>query len=398
MKKSSFVGIVITWVVALVVGIISLTIDWMPTQAGGFSKDVDWLFYFIYGVNVFFFLLIGGLMFTFAIRGRQHVDERDEIVKGATHNTVVEVAWTVPPLVIVLAIFVWGFRGYLDMSTMPPPSADAYLVDVEAYQWAWQFTHENGAIVSGANHNAVLDIPADRPVEFRLSARDVLHSLYLPAQRAKKDCVPGRYNRMWVEVPVSAIEEQHAAKRAAGEEFDERYADYPLHCTEYCGQQHAQMNGILRVWKPQYWEEQLDVLNIWNKENATPVDWGQFVHSQFGGCASCHSVDGTEGTGPSWKNLWNQQRNGKKVDEQYILESIYKPSVYYTPGYEGVAMSSYAGSLNYGDVIGVIEYIKQLSDVPAEQMRPAYPEDRAVYDGKTWLDLENKVVEAPPLD
>ncbi len=405
MNQTAKIGLLITWVGVLILGIVSVIVDWMPVDGGGFSEDVDWLYYFIYAVNVFFFLLIGGLMFTFAICGKQRPEDRDEVVHGATHNTLVEVAWTFPPLVIVLAIFVWGFRGYLDMATMPPASADAYLVDVEARQWGWTFTHENGASVSGQNYNpetgggAVLDIPADRPVEFRLSATDVLHSLYFPAQRAKKDCVPGRYNRMWVEVTSAHIDARIAEMREDGLAVDEqeRYADYPLHCTEYCGQDHSQMNGILRVWKPEYWDAQLDVLNIWNKENLSPIKWGEAVYTN--NCASCHSVDGTpRTTGPTWKDLWKQERDGGPVDEQYILESIYIPGAFKVTGFESQNMSTFAGQLNYGDVMGVIAYIKSISGVDESEIRAEYPADREVYDGSDWLDENNQVMEPPALD
>ena len=387
MKKSTTLAILATWIGVLILGAVSVLVDWMPLDGGGFSDDVDWLFYFIYAVNVFFFLIIGGLMFTFAIQGKQTDETKEEVVHGATHNTVLEIAWTAPPLIIVLAIFVWGFRGYLDMAQMPPQSADAYLVDVEAYQWAWVFTHENGAIVGGQNASAILDIPAGRPVEFRLSARDVLHGLYFPAQRIKKDCVPGRYNRMWTQVPVDRIPE------------GQDYVDFPLHCTEYCGNNHSQMNGILRVWRPEAWPGRLAELNIWNKENLSPVAWGQYIHSQFGGCVACHSVDGSANTGPTWKGIWGTDHGGGRlVDEQYILESIYKPNAYKTPGYENQAMASYAGQLNYGDVQGVIAYIKSLSDVPADQIMQSFPADREVYDGSQWIDDSGAIVEPPPLN
>ncbi|MEM1027238.1 MAG: c-type cytochrome [Planctomycetota bacterium] len=408
-KTSTALGILLTWIAVLVLGVVSIFVDWMPHDGGGFSEEVDWLFYFIYAINVIFFLLIGGLMFTFALKGRQTDETKDEVVHGATHNTVLELAWTAPPLIIVLAIFVWGFRGYLDMAQMPPQSSDAYLVDVEAYQWAWQFTHENGAIVAGANYakdeagketGAILDIPADRPVEFRLSARDVLHSLYFPHQRIKKDCVPGRYNRMWVQVSAEDIDERIAELREEGVEVDPegRYADFPLYCTEYCGQNHSQMNGILRVWKPEFWADQLINLNIWNKENENPVAWGQYIHAGFGGCVACHSVDGSANTGPTWQNLWNQQRKGKPVDEQYLLEAIYQPAKYYVEGYEGVAMASYAGQLNYGDVQGVIAYIKSLSGVDESEIMQSFPADRDLYDGTQWIDMDGNAIEPPALD
>ena len=369
--------------------VVSLFVDWMPGDAdvaGGFAYTVDPLYYFIYWTSVFFFILVGALMFVFAVLGRQQKHERNEVRHGATHNTLLELGWTTPPLILVLAFFLWGFRGYIDMVNVPDRNG-AYLVDVEAYQWGWQFTYPNGGVNSGGSNQVTLDIPAGRPVRFRLSARDVLHSLYLPEQRIKKDCVPGRYNEMWVEVPVS-----DAITPGGG------YKDFPLRCTEYCGSQHSQMNGILRVWHPDDWAEREIAINTWNKPDAdgtrlSPVELGKLVHEQSGGCVSCHSVDGSDGNGPTWKNLYNEQRDGKPVDEAYILESIYYPNAYKVPGPYG-QMASYAGQLNYGDVLAVDAYIKSLTEGYDQSKIPQeWPEG---YDGTTWLNDAGEAV-APPL-
>lgn len=384
MKKSSLLGIALTLLVAAAIGVVSLMVDWLPKPVGGFSKDVDWLFYFIYYVNVFFFLLIGVLMFVFAIVGRQgkSKEDRDRVVHGATHNTLVEVAWTVPPLMITLAMFVWGFRGYMDMVQVPQ-GGNTYTVDVEAYQWGWQFTHENGGTTSGGN-GVVLDIPAGQPVDFRLSSRDVIHSLYLPTQRAKKDAVPGRYNHMWVEVPAEQVVDKD------GKPTD--HADFPLHCTEYCGQSHSHMNGTLRVWRPEAWSKRFAQLNVWNRDGLSPVEWGKMVHDQTGGCVACHTTDGGSGIGPSWKNIFNQERDGAPVDDAYIYESIYFPSRVIVPGFND-QMSSYAGKLKYGDIRGVIEYMKSITDgYPQDKILAAWPQG---YDGKQWLDATGQVAEPP---
>ena len=369
--------------------VVAMFIEWMPSDpaiAGGFGYTVDPLYTFIYWTSVFFFILVGLLMFVFAALGRQQKHQRNEVRHGATHNTLLELGWTTPPLILVLAFFLLGFRGYLDMVTVPDRNG-AYLVDVEAYQWGWQFTYPNGGVNAGGSNQVELDIPAGRPVRFRLSSRDVIHSLYLPDQRIKKDCVPGRYNEMWVEVPVSE----------GMEDPEKPYLDFQLRCTEYCGQQHAQMNGILRVWHPDAWEAREIAINTWNKPDAEgkredPIALGKVIHEQLGGCVSCHSVDGSAGTGPTWKNLYSEERAGQPVDSAYILESIYYPNAYQVPGPYG-KMASYAGQLNYGDVLAVDAYIKSLTDGYDEsKIRQEWPEE---YDGTTWLNDANEPVDPP---
>ena len=368
--------------------VVAMFIEWMPSDpaiAGGFGYTVDPLYTFIYWTSVFFFIVVGLLMFVFAALGRQQKHQRNEVRHGATHNTLLELGWTTPPLILVLAFFLLGFRGYLDMVTIPDKNG-AYLVDVEAYQWGWQFTYPNGGVNSGGANQVVLDIPAGRPVRFRLSSRDVIHSLYLPDQRVKKDCVPGRYNEMWVQVPVSDQIQPGGV-----------YKDFALRCTEYCGQQHAQMNGILRVWHPDDWAAREEAINTWNKPETdgsrmSPVELGKYVYEQSGGCVSCHSIDGSSGTGPTWKNLYKDGHPGIEVNEAYILESIYYPGNYIVPGYPN-QMASYAGQLNYGDVLAVDAYIRSLSDgFPEDQIRKEWP---AEYDGRTWLDMNNEVTDPP---
>lgn len=367
--------------------VVALFIEWMPSDpdiAGGFGYTVDPLYDFIYWTSVFFFIVVGACMFGFAVVGRQQKHQRNEVRHGATHNTLLELGWTVPPLVLVLAFFLWGFRGYLDMVTIPGGEGGAYLVDVEAYQWGWQFTYPNGGVSSGGANSVYLDIPAGRPVRFRLSSRDVLHSLYFPDQRVKKDCVPGRYNEMWVEVPVSD-------QLQPGMQME-----FPLRCTEYCGAQHSQMNGILRVWHPEDWAAQEEAINTWNKPLAdgsrkSPVELGKYIHEQSGGCVSCHNIDGEEGgTGPTWKNLYKQDREGP-VDEAYILASIYYPGEYVLNPYPN-QMASYAGQLNYGDVLAVDAYIRSLTEDFKGEIRQEWP---AEYDGRTWLDAEGNATEPP---
>ena len=93
---------------------------------------------------------------------------------------------------IVIVIFFYGFKGYLRM-VMPPP--DAYEVDVTAHMWDYTFSYPNGEISDDTN----MHIPVDTPVVFVLTSTDVLHGFYMPEFRIKKDMVPGRYNKIWVQ-------------------------------------------------------------------------------------------------------------------------------------------------------------------------------------------------------
>ena len=124
-----------------------------------------------------------------------------------------------------------------------------------------------------------------------MKSNDVLHSLYIPDFRVKKDVVPGRYSYLWFQ-----------ADEATG--FPSSPQDvntgHYLFCTEYCGTDHSNMNRMVYVLNP-------DAFEAWEEEQARWLDdvpdedlWAVAGPRLYAKCASCHSVDGSANTGPSW--------------------------------------------------------------------------------------------------
>lgn len=343
---------------------------WMPADAGGFAENVDALNGGILLVCYFFTALIGGLMIWFAFKYRQ-TDKRD-VGEGATHSTPLEIAWTLPPLLIVLVIFAVGFTGFLDMVT-PPQAGNAYEIRAEAYRWGWNFYYPNGG------QSDKLYVPSDRPVTLTLESKDVLHSLFVPAMRAKKDVVPGRFNMLWFEPDASLVTAQ------------DPMLHLKLHCTEYCGQGHSQMDTEVIVVHPSKWAETLAEVKKFNPDGLPPVEYGKTIYEVKGGCAQCHSINGDSNTGPTWKNLYGSQRqlaisDGEMTvtaDDAYINESIRYPNRKKAVGYAGQNMSAYPETqLNAGDVRALIEFMKSISDDYQDQTLDAFPEG---YEGKEDL-------------
>jgi cytochrome c oxidase subunit 2 len=94
-----------------------------------------------------------------------------------------------------------------------------------------------------------------------------------------------------------------------------------------------------------------------------PVDWGEQLVEQ-NACATCHSVDGSEMTGPTWKGKFGSQEqlsdgSSVTVDENYLRESILNPSAKVVEGYQNV-MPPYQGQLNDDQINAIIEYIKTI--------------------------------------
>ena len=320
-------------------GILSPNV-WMPQEASDHAPGTDRLFWFIMWVSVFFTVGITGVMLWFAVIYRRREGDPDP-PPAATHSTTLEITWTVIPTCIVLLMFTLGFRGFLESEIAPP---NAYEVQVMGKMWNWSFTYPNGAITTD------LHIPVDRPVKFVLQSADVLHDLYIPAFRMKKDAVPGRYNSYWVKPTQAGV--------------------YQIFCAEYCGTGHSQMHAKCFVYPQDKYDQMLAKISNIYEDFSTgapvpPAKVGEALWQQRG-CMGCHSVDGSILNAPSWKGLWMEKQkmsDGLEIvaDENYIRESILYPQKKIVAGW-GNAMPSYLGQLDDRDINSIISYMKTLSD------------------------------------
>ncbi len=113
-----------------------LTRIFFPERASTFAQSTDWLFFFIFWVSVFFFVLLMVLMVYFAIKYRRV--EGKPAQPSPSHNTLLELSWSVIPLLLMVVMFVWGWEGYVKQRI---PPADAEVIYVGASQWNWNFTY-----------------------------------------------------------------------------------------------------------------------------------------------------------------------------------------------------------------------------------------------------------------
>lgn len=320
---------------------------WMPPQASTVAGGVDSLFYFIFWITVFFFVLILALMLYFVAKYR-YTEARPDAEPAPSHSTALELTWTIIPTILVLMIFYFGFRGFLKMSVVPP---NAYEINVTAKMWAWEFAYPNGYV------DTDLHIPANTPIRIVLQSQDVLHDLFIPQFRVKKDAVPGRYNHLWLQAtdttPLGAD-----GKPDLSRAFD-------IYCAEYCGTSHSSMRAKVIVHETAKFGSWLAEASDWEKQGITPLAQGEkFVRTR--GCLGCHSVDGTRLIGPSLKNVFGEEQlltDGTRViaDENYLKESIYDPAAKVVASFTP-QMPTYKTSLKDKDVNAIIVYLKSISD------------------------------------
>ena len=305
---------------------------WMPVQGSTGAAAVDRIFDLILWIAVFFFVLIVGLMVLFVVRYRRR-EGREDAEKSASQNTALEITWTVIPILIVIAIFAWGFKAYLDMNVAP---ANSYEVLVTGQKWKWLFTYANGHVDEN------LHVPVDVPVRLVMTSEDVIHGFYIPAFRLKRDVVPGRYVRIWF--------------RAV------KTGEYQIYCTQYCGTGHSDMWAKVIVHEPGGFERWLEEASDFLKR-MSPAEAGERLY-RTRGCAQCHTVDGTVGTGPTLSKLFGHQvalEGGKTVvtDENYVRESILEPQAKVVLGFQAV-MPTFKGHLTDQEITAIIEYLKTL--------------------------------------
>lgn len=331
-------------------GLLANIWQWFRPGASTNAYNVDWLFWFITGICILFFVPITALLIWFMVKYRARPGH--EVEKSPHHNNALEITWSVIPLLFVVAIFFYGFVGFLDMRNAPD---DSYEINVIAKKWNWSFVYPNGHV------DANLHVPAGKPVKLVMSSQDVLHSLYVPAFRVKMDCVPGKYTTLWF----------NATEPAEDQEVHE------LFCTEYCGTGHSTMVAHTIVHKDD------SAFEVWMADATDvrknpPAEVGETLYKQRG-CAQCHSIDGSDRAangGPSFKGnygktvAWTNGQEGP-VDENYIRESILNPMAKIRKGFRPI-MPTYQGQLKDDEIFGIIQYIKQLNseeieDWPAEE-------------------------------
>lgn len=303
---------------------------WFPPQASTTAAEVDWVYYFIYWISVFFTVMIvsAGLYFMWRFRSKKTAG-----AAAAAHNTTLEVTWTVVPGILCACIFYFGLTGYMDTHTPPD---DAYVVNVTGVKWAWSFTYPDGTV------SDTLHVPVHRPVRLVMTSEDVIHSLFIPAFRTKQDVVPGRYTEEWFEATETG--------------------EFTIFCAEFCGTKHSEMLSKVVVHPEGDFTKWLSAAgNI--HERMSPVEAGELLVKQRG-CMQCHSTDGSPSTGPSWKGIWGRGEkladgSSVTVDENYIRSSIFQPQAQIVAGY-GPVMPTFQGKLKDRDITAIIEYFKTL--------------------------------------
>lgn len=320
----------------------------LPT-ASNHAQSLDDLYIFITILCVISMVLTIGAMvyFMFKYKRRGPDDKTDPI----THNGRLEFIWSAIPAVFLVVIFVWGEMDFMKLST---PPADAINVRITGQKWLWTIeypSHPGGPSLScpqgkssceADEKTPTLIVPLGKPVKLTMTSVDVIHSFYIPAFRTKKDVVPGRYTTMW----FTAIQE----------------GEFPIFCTEYCGDEHSSMLAKVIVVKPEDYDDAVkNATRLKQEDGETMAAYGQRVATIMG-CGACHSNDGSVKVGPSFKGVYGKTEelsDGSRVEveDNYIRESLLDPNGKIVAGFPA-QMPTFQGKLDDQQIAAIIEYIK----------------------------------------
>ena len=205
------------------------------------ARDVQWLDYWLLVLITIISLFVTGLMIWIAIR---YNHKSNPTPRKFTHNSPLEVAWTIIPIVIL--VFVGAFSLPILFKQQEIPEADI-TIKVTGNQWYWGYEYVDDGVAfdsfmlardeleefgySQNEYRLATDtsvvVPIGATIVMQLTGADVIHSWTIPAFGVKQDAVPGRLSQLWFAA--------------------EREGIYFGQCSELCGKDHAYMPITVKV-------------------------------------------------------------------------------------------------------------------------------------------------------
>ena len=229
----------------------------------------------VLGVAAAILVVVGGLLVFSLVRYRRRPGDDDSEPPQVYGSDQIELAWTVIPTIIVLALGIVTARTVYEVqaATKPPGAID---VTVVGHQWWWEIRYPAlGIVTANELHVPVAEADGAAPTFLALESADVVHSFWVPQLAGKTDVIPNHRNAMWI------------APREPGL--------YLGQCAEFCGTQHAHM--LLRVYVHPRAEFDAWVAAQRGEAVADPrVAEGRRIFESTA-CINCHSVRGTVATG-----------------------------------------------------------------------------------------------------
>ena len=271
-------------------------------------------------------------------------------------NTRLEIAWTLIPLFILIAMAVPATKVLIQMYDT---GGEDLTIEVRGYQWKWQYKYLDENLKSTLSYFSTLAtpqdeirnksakgeyyllevdkplrIPTDKKVRFLITGNDVIHSWWVPAFGIKRDAIPGMLNELWAIAKEPGI--------------------YRGQCTELCGKDHGFMPVVVQAmptaeFETWYAEERAAFEERERMASQTfsadeLMKMGEAVYSK--NCVACHQPNG-KGVPPVFPALDGSKIATGPRDEH--IHIVYR-------GKTGTAMQAFGTQLNAAEIAAVIHY------------------------------------------
>jgi cytochrome c oxidase subunit 2 len=239
------------------------------------ARSIFGLSLFVLAVTGAIFLVVATLLLYSVVKFRKRKNDDGLEPPQVYGSNQVELAWTVIPVLIVMALFMSTARVIaLVQKTLPPSNAIA--VTAIGHQFWWEYRYPDlGVVTANELHVPVSDAVHPTPTFIELLSADTDHSFWVPRLAGKTDLIPNHPNSMWIDPQQTGL--------------------YLGQCAQYCGTQHAKM--LLRVYV-----QSKDEFDRWIAQQRQPavvndaVSQGQRIFETTA-CINCHTVSGTVASG-----------------------------------------------------------------------------------------------------
>ena len=316
------------------------------------SRDVFELHMLIFYICVAIGAVVFSVMFYSLFR---YTKKRNPNPSTFHESTKLEVAWTVVPFLILIAMAVPASKTLTEIYDDEEGEIN---IQVVGYQWKWEYKYLEddinffsnlstdqdeiyNLVPKGENYLLEVDepliIPVDTRVRFLITANDVIHSWWVPDFAIKQDAIPGFINTAWTRAEETGI--------------------YRGNCTELCGKNHGFMPVVVKVvekdeyndWVLAKKEEAIKLAELTEKEwsLAELTERGEGVYQK--NCVACHQENG-QGLPPVFPALAGSEivMFDKDRNVEILMEGV-----------QGAAMQSFANQLSEVDMAAVITYTRQ---------------------------------------
>src|SRR5882762_2141613 len=239
------------------------------------AKSIFGLSLFVLAVTGAVFLVVFILLLYSVVKFRKRKNDDGREPPQVYGSNQVELAWTIIPILIVVALFMATARVIASVQKQARLDNAIEVVAV-GHQFWWEYRYPGlGVVNANELHVPVSDDNQPTPTFIKLLSADTDHSFWVPRLAGKTDLIPNHPNSMWIEPHESGL--------------------YLGQCAQYCGTQHAKM--LLRVYV-----EPRNEFDHWiqlQRQPASTSDVGYEGRRVFEttACINCHAVAGTVANG-----------------------------------------------------------------------------------------------------